>query len=221
MGFDDRPLPRGSIAMAVTACAIVVVLALAGMAVLRPLPPEPAPLSERPPVVERSTFAEQRSLLSVLRERTAADADPQVALETEEWTRSGTPVRADYARLLGKAPKSGKAFVLLSVPHYNGRLPGDPMKPIDNAVCLTRRGTEGGAGSCVSTPDFRRRGISSVLAGQVYGVVPDQVVAVRPQPGARPVPVRRNFYAYPVALRDASVVPTWLDAHGRTIGPNA
>jgi hypothetical protein len=223
--------PQRLTAAALAVCASVLVLGIVGAVALRPAPRmktppvQPAPRTPpRGPVVTRSTFAEQLALLSVLRNPTAADRDRQVGYEARLWINAGTPVRADYARLLGKAPKSGKAFVLLPVTRFEryGYTLGGPRtvtEIIYNALCLMRRGTQGGAGTCVSMPEFRRTGIFGALAGQIYGVVPDGVTAVRPSRGAAPVPVRRNFYVYSAKHRNPNLRPAWLDARGNVIGP--
>jgi hypothetical protein len=108
---------------------------------------------------------------------------------------------------------------VISVTHHDGD-PGLTFKqsrPHD-ALCLMRRGTEGGMGFC-STVDAMRRGqLFGALAGQVYGVVPDGVARVRPPASAAEIPVRHNFFAYSVHLTEPPFrQPVWLDAHGRVI----
>jgi hypothetical protein len=68
----------------------------------------------------------------------------------------------------------------------------------------------------VTTGELAKGELWSALAGQVYGVVPDAVAAVRPEPGAKPVKVRRNFFVYP-APRPRIGKPVFLDAQGREI----
>ena len=132
------------------------------------------------------------------------------------------PIRTGYARLLGKAP-SGYAFVLLPVLEFDrlkpstmvdGKLP--TPETIRDGLCLVRRGSQGGAGKCVTTAELEKGSLWNALAGQVFGVVPDSVAAVRPAPGAKPVRVKRSFFVYP-APEPTIPKPVFLDAHGREL----
>jgi hypothetical protein len=170
----------------------------------------------------RSAFAEQLALLGVLRDKHPADNDRQVLAETRNYTRAQMPVRPGYARLLGKAP-SGYAFILLPVTHFTKLAPGKDgtfsPKTIRDGICLMRRGSEGGAGMCVTTRQLQAGELNGALAGQAYGVVPDGIVAVRPHGRTTTVPVNRNFYVFPAPAGNDFRV-TWLDAQGNPVTPH-
>jgi hypothetical protein len=166
-------------------------------------------------------FQRQTALLEVLRRRTAADDDPQVAATVRDF-RDEQP-RVGSARLLAKTP-SGSAYVLVPVRKYMasdsvaGGRPGRPKEARDG-LCLVRRGAQGGAGTCVSTDDLLRGRARGALAGFAYGLVPDVVRQVRPRPGDPLVRVRRNFYVYDVSgwKRGLNNAPEWYDADGRIV----
>jgi hypothetical protein len=154
--------------------------------------------------------------LSILRQPQALD--PQVEREVHSWRANVVPTGVLRARLLGIAP-SGSAFVLLAVNgwrEYDFATRSD-SRPYD-ALCLMRRGTQGGAGSCASVAQMRTGALFGALAGQVYGVVPDGVAQVRPKGSAVAIPVRHNFYSYSVRITTPPYTePVWADAQGRTV----
>jgi hypothetical protein len=178
--------------------------------------------AERSPASSAATptatggFARQLGLLGVLRDRRPRDNDPEVADSVREWRRYGP--RRGYARLLGKAP-SGSAFVLLPVKRYHVMIgTGARDEMARDGLCLWRRGTQGGVGVCGSTTDLLAGRLWGAVAGQVYGVVPDRVTAVRPLPGAQLVPVRRNFYVYDDPRERGPIPPpAWCDPTGRCV----
>ena len=67
-------------------------------------------------------------------------------------------------------------------------------------------------GICGSTQDLLDGSLSGERAGQVFGVVPDGVVAVRPAPGMKRVPVHQNFYVY--EYTPTRHAPAWCDRAG-------
>ncbi len=180
---------------------------VAGVTLLIVLAGGQDPEIERRPAPATSGFAEQRALLGVLGRRQERDSHPQVRATLREYAELGP--RA--GRLLGFAP-SGGAFVLLATRRYVSSVGRRP-----DGLCLVRRGSEGGAGICAGTSELRAGRLQGALAGQAYGVVPDGVASVRPAGRDEPVPVRRNFYVYPV--RGSAGSPVWLDAEGKEIPP--
>jgi hypothetical protein len=212
--LPTHPLPW--LAATATAIALAAVLGLHASAprsehpAAKPTPtPTPAPRARQ--------FDRQLRLLGILRNRTSADNDPQVHAAVRDYTRAGMPVRTGYARLLAKAP-SRYAFALLPVLEFDRNTLGLPakMQTIQDGICLVRRGSQGGAGQCMTTDELAKGELWFALAGQVYGVVPDSVAAVRPKAGAKPVDVRRNFFVYP-APKPRIGKPIFLDAQGREI----
>jgi hypothetical protein len=150
-------------------------------------------------------FDRQLRHFVVLRDRLPRDDDPQVRAQVRALRRSSAVkgVRTRYARLLGHA-RSGSAYVLIPVRRFaEGRRDG---------LCLFRRGSQGGAGRCLSTHAIRSGLAHDALAAETYGLVPDGVAFVEPRPGDALVRVRRNFYRY--ASRGTSRVrpPAWYDA---------
>jgi hypothetical protein len=215
--YARLPLPRPT-TLAGSAAATAIALALvSGAAVIQRH--SDGPTSDERPAVSApaaDSFAAQLAALGVLRERTAGDDDPQVAKTVKGF---GPEARADYARLLDKAP-SGSAFVLVPVKHYrqttltNGRL---ITRTVNNATCLMRRGTQGGAGDCKTTAQLRAHGITGALAGQYYGLVPDGVAAIRLVRNGAPIPVERNFWVTPDPGRGVQIRIEWLDEQGRVL----
>jgi len=212
--LPTHPLPW--LGATAAALAVATVLALTGAeppperSATTPTPvPTPAPLSPR--------FDRQLQLLGILRNWRKADNDPQVHAAVREYTRAGLPVRTKYARLLAKAP-GRYAYVLLPVLEFDRNTLGSgaKMQTVRDGICLVRRGPQAGAGQCVTTDELERGALWYALAGQVYGVVPDGVAAVRPEPGAKPVKVKRNFFVYP-APKPAIPKPAYLDAEGREL----
>ncbi len=203
-GTRPRPAWRSWRLLAPAAVALGL-LAAAWVAVGTPAPRDierPAvPPAADPPSVSPGGYARQRELLGVLRDRTAADDDRQVDAVVRGFRRHGP--RAEAARLLGKAP-SGGAFVLVPVERFRvldrrRKTPRDSrieQIPARDGLCLMRRGNQGGAGICGSTQALLSGSLTGAIAGQSYGIVPDGVLAVRPTPTSRKVPVHRNFYVY-------------------------
>lgn len=193
----------------------------AGLRARRPAAPPASPQAAD------SSFAVQRAVLSVLRDREARDDDPRVRREIRDWRQVEhvRGVRAQYARLLGVAP-SGSGYVLVPTESYDDPGRPDPAtgrvrsRRRPNGLCLVRQGTQGGAAQCYSTSDVLRGRARDQLAGFAYGLVPDGVHAVRPSPGDRPVRVKRNFYVFPwrwQERRNPAPDPEWLDAHGQVV----
>jgi hypothetical protein len=151
----------------------------------------------------------------------------EVGHEVRSWLHGGSITAVRRARLLGRAP-SGSAYVLLAVSGWHDVISithhdHDPylifkQSRSHDALCLMRRGTEGGMGLCSTVEAMRRGALFGALAGQVYGVVPDGVARVRPPGSETEIPVRHNFFAYSAHLtKPPFPQPTWLDAHGRVI----
>lgn len=199
---------------AVPAAALALLAAGAGAALLDREPgPPPDEVEQTARPVPGGGWAEQRSLLGVLRDPRPEDRDAQVRRTMREYRELGP--RA--GRLLGKAP-SGSAYVLLATRrHHVTRVrDGVPVtRRAPDGLCLVRRGTRGGAGACRGTAALRAGEFHGALAGQAYGLVPDGVTHVRPPRRDELVAVRRNFYAYP-AGNDIGP-PAWLDAQGEEV----
>lgn len=216
----QRPAWRRPVA-GVLATGAVLALALALIVLL---PGDDVEREATPAGPAAGGFTRQLDVLGVLRQRTAADDDPQVRQQVRDWKE--LQPRATYARLLAKAP-SGGAFVL--VPVRRIQRPGGTYHR--DGLCLMRRGTQGGVGICGSTEDLQAGNIRSAIAGQVFGVVPDGIKFVRPTEGAEGVPVRRNFYVYddprtsqrgpipPPALCTQADVCTAVAPHGKVAEP--
>ena len=218
--YARSPLPTPPLPwLAATAAAVVLAAVLAWHSTSPDHAAAPPEIRTRVDTTPRANagFERQLKLLSVLRGWTRADNDPQVHAAVRAYTRLGMPVRTRYARLLGKAP-GGDAFVLLPVLEFdrrrNGRRP--TTKTVRDGLCLVRRGSQGGAGQCVTSAELAKGALWYALAGQVYGAVPDAVAAVRPAPGAKPVKVKRNFFVYP-APEPTIPAPVYLDAQGREL----
>jgi hypothetical protein len=194
-------------------CVLCVLVALGGVAALFH-PAHNIRYRIAPASASADGFSAQRRLLRVLRRPTARDHDRQVAAQLRAMKNSGgvQGIRGRSARMLGKTA-SGYAYVLLASRRYRSGL----GRWSRNGLCLTRRGSQGGAGQCQSTADLLAGRIHGALAKETYGLVPDGVVRVVPRAGDRPVQVHRNFYRY--ASRGTSRVraPKWLDAHGHIV----
>lgn len=219
--YARGPLPTHPLPWFAATAVTLALVAVLGLYALTPPSERPAakPTPTPTPAPRSQRFDRQLQLLGILRNRTGADNDPQVHAAVREYTRAGMPVRTGYGRLLAKAPRR-YAFVLLPVLEFDRNTQGRPakMQTIRDGICLVRRGLQGGAGQCMTTGEVAKGELWFALAGQVYGVVPDSVAAVRPQPGAKPVKVRRNFFVYP-APKPRIRKPILLDSEGREITP--
>jgi hypothetical protein len=218
------PRRRRTTARAGAALLAAAALAVALVWVLDPLAseraderPAPAPTtapSPAPPRESADGFERQLSLLGVLR-TPSAGTDGQARDQIRAWHELRP--RAGYARLLGSRA-NGAAFLLVPVARYEPTMwPNDAtrrFKPkwAPDGLCLMSARDPRATGICGSTQDLLDGSLSGERAGQVFGVVPDGVVAVRPAPGMKQVPVHRNFYVYEYTpTRDA---PAWCDRAG-------
>jgi hypothetical protein len=214
-----RPARRRPRAEWLVGAAVTLAAAAVAFLALRHAPaPSPARLSPR---------TEQLRLFGVLR-RAPTEADRTVQVERQP--RSSPP--ADIRALAVRGAR-GIPVVVYTLRVSRPPLPGPPQLTRRNLLCVRYPDVDGAGGSCWTTAQILAGRGTAALGRHVFGLVPDGVATVRmtyPGGAVRTARVRENFFTVVApgakTLRGwtayspgAGSPITWLDAHGRRVGP--